>query len=515
MHKASKMFTNDILAIDNRLKEQIMDSYLLSSRDFMYSVDLGYKLIAANLNFLNFIQPISIKQSLEIGDHLLDSIKFSPELKTRFVNCFIRGFKGEVFVEEVHFQLPDKGVDKWSELHINPILNGDTIVGVTIISKDITVNKNAALALSASNIRLNNILLSSSDWIWEVDANGYYTYCTEKAISHLGYDVTEIIGKSPFYFMRSDEQQRVGLIFQDLLATKSAIVDLENWNIHKDGREVCLLTNGVPLFDSNGNLTGYLGVDKDITMRKKNELELMHMNEDLLRKTEELTKLNSELERFAFVASHDLQEPLRTITSFLQLFEKKYTNLVDVTAKKYIDYAVNAAERMKYLIRDLLEYSSSGKGIEDYTQVDLNLVVSDITQLFEISHAETDVEYKIGKLPVVNAMYFKLLQVFQNLIGNAIKYKGEEKLVIEISAIELDDDWQICIKDNGIGIEPQYHEAVFELFNRLHSATDYTGTGIGLAVCKKIIEIHGGKIWVQSDLYKGAEFIFTLPKNRP
>jgi PAS domain S-box-containing protein len=510
-----EIFNKNIIAIDEELKKQIVDSYLASSKDFMYSIDKSFNLIAANQNFLNFIQQLTSFNSFQIGGNLFNIIDFPEDFKTKFVNCFERGLHGEIFVEEFNFLIPQKGINRWSELHVNPIINGDIILGVTFISKEITERKLAALALAETNTRLNNILLSSSDWIWEVDANGIYTYCSERIISHLGFDVSEIIGKSPFDFMRADEKERVGLIFQDIVATKSVIVDLENWNIHKDGREVCLLTNGIPVFDENGNLKSYIGVDKDITMRKTNELELMRINEDLLHKTEELTKLNSELERFAFVASHDLQEPLRTITSFLQLFERKFTNLVDPTAKKYIDFAVNAAERMKYLIRDLLEYSSSGKGIEEYTQVDLNLVASDITQLFEISHSETDVEYKIDKLPVVNAMYFKMLQVFQNLIGNAIKYKGEEKLVIEISAKELDHDWQISIKDNGIGIEPQYHETVFELFNRLHSTTEYTGTGIGLAVCKKIIEIHGGKIWLHSDLYKGAEFIFTLPKNRP
>jgi light-regulated signal transduction histidine kinase (bacteriophytochrome) len=238
------------------------------------------------------------------------------------------------------------------------------------------------------------------------------------------------------------------------------------------------------------------------------------VNEDLLQKTEELIKLNSELERFAFVASHDLQEPLRTVTSFLQLLEKKFSNLIDPTAKKYIDFAVNGAERMKYLIRDLLEYSSSGKGIEEYTEVDLNQVVSDITQLFEITKGEIDITYQIGKMPTVLAMNFKMHQVFQNLIGNAIKYRGEEKLVIEICSKEFDELWQISVKDNGIGIESQYHEVVFELFNRLHSASEYSGTGIGLAVCKKIVEMHGGRIWVQSNLNQGSEFIFTLPKNR-
>ncbi len=509
-----EIYSKDIITIDSKLKEQIIDSYLASSKDFMYSIDKNLKLIAANQNFLNFIQHVLGQNSFQIGDNPFNIIDYPKDFKNQFLKCFERGLQGEIFVEEFNFLIPQKGINRWSDLHVNPIMNGDVIIGVTFISKDITERKLATLALSKTNTRLNNILLSSSDWIWEVDANGIYTYCSEKIISHLGFDVSEIIGKSPFDFMPEDEKQRVGLIFQDIVATKLAIVDLENWNIHKDGRAVCLLTNGIPVFDENGNLKSYIGVDKDITMRKTNELELMRINEDLLHKTEELTKLNSELERFAFVASHDLQEPLRTVTSFLQLFERKFPNLVDPTAKKYIDFAVNAAERMKYLIRDLLEYSSSGKGIEEYTDVDLNQVVSDITQLFEISHAETDVEYKIGKLPTVTAMHFKMLQVFQNLIGNAIKYKGEEKLVIEINAKELDHVWQISVKDNGIGIEPQYHESIFELFNRLHSTTDYTGTGIGLAVCKKIIEIQGGKIWVQSDLYKGAEFIFTLPKNR-
>lgn len=508
------MNTNEIVAIDDRLKEQIIESYLVANDDFMYNVDMGYHLIAANQKFLKFIQPISNKASLAIGDQLFENIHFPIELKARFKSLINRGLQGEVFMEELHFQLPDKGIDRWSELHFNPILNGQTIIGVTIISKDITANKLAPIDLSETNTRLNNILLSSSDWIWEVDANGIYRYCSERIKNHLGYQVSEVLGRSPFDFMREDEKERVGIIFQNIVATKSAIVDLENWNIHKDGTEVCLLTNGYPVFDKQGEITGYIGVDKDITNRKRNELELMRMNEDLLQKTEELTKLNTELERFAFVASHDLQEPLRTVTSFLHLFEKKFSHLVDGTAKKYIDFAVNGAERMKYLIRDLLEYSSSGKGIENYTQVDLNQVVSDITQLFEIANGETDITYQIEKMPVVLAMNFKMHQVFQNLIGNAIKYRSDEKLIIHISSKELEDEWQISVKDNGIGIDPQYHESVFELFNRLHSASDYSGTGIGLAVCKKIVEMHGGKIWVQSNLYEGAEFIFTLPKNR-
>ncbi|HQR93804.1 MAG: hypothetical protein B7Y15_13090 [Bacteroidetes bacterium 24-39-8] len=508
------MYKNDIVAIDDRLKEQILDSYLFSNNDFMYSLDNSFRLIAANQNFLKFIKPVTKNQSLQIGDQLLESISFSVELEKRFKDCIVKGLKGETYFDEIHFQIPEREIDKWSEMLFNPIVNNDIVIGVTIISRDITANKKASLELSDTNNRLKKILLSSQDWIWEVDAHGIYTYCSDQIIAHLGYSSGEIIGKSPFDFMREDEKSRVGLIFQDIIEQKAAIVDLENWNIHKDGREVCLQTNGYPVFDKLGELTGFIGVDKDITIRKRNELELLHVNEDLLQKTEELTKLNSELERFAFVASHDLQEPLRTVTSFLQLLEKKFSALLEPTAKKYIEFAVNGAERMKYLIRDLLEYSSSGKGIEDYTEVDLNQVVSDITQLFEITKGETDITYQIGKMPTVSAMNFKMHQVFQNLIGNAIKYSGPEKLKIEIAAKELEEDWQISVKDNGIGIEPQYHEVIFELFNRLHNASEYSGTGIGLAVCKKIVEMHGGKIWVQSNLNQGAEFIFTLPKNR-
>lgn len=508
------MYINEIVAIDNLLKEQIIDSYMASNNDFMYSLDKGFRLIAANQNFLQFVKPITKNQSLQIGDHLLESIHFSNELEKRFKDSILRGLKGESFFDEIHFEIPESVVDKWSEMRFNPIMSNDAVIGVTIISRDITTKKKDAIALGDINNRLNKILMSSSDWIWEVDANGIYTYCSDQITHHLGYSAAEILGKTPFDFMGDDEKQRVGLIFQGIVEQKSAIVDLENWNIHKDGREVCLLTNGYPVLDNNGNLLGYIGVDKDITFRKKNEIELQKINENLTIKTEELTKLNAELERFAFVASHDLQEPLRTVTSFLQLFEKKYRSIVDDNGKKYIDFAVNAAERMKYLIRDLLEYSSSGKGIEDFAAVDLNQIVSDTTQLFEFSNSQLDIEYQIGKLPVVQAMRIKMQQVFQNLIGNAIKYKGEDKLLIEISAKELANEWQISVKDNGIGIDPQYHDTVFELFNRLHSVTDYSGTGIGLAVCKKIIEMHGGKIWVQSNLNQGAEFIFNLPKNR-
>lgn len=200
------MYKNKIVAIDDTLKEQIVDAYLVSNNDFMYSLDNSFRLIAANQNFLQFVKPITKNQSLQIGDHLFEDINFSDELEKRFKDSIVKGLKGETYFDEIHFQIPEREIDKWSEMLFNPIVNNGSVIGVTIISRDITAKKKASLELSDTNNRLNKILMSSQDWIWEVDANGIYTYCSDQIIHHLGYSAEEIIGKSPFDFMREDEK---------------------------------------------------------------------------------------------------------------------------------------------------------------------------------------------------------------------------------------------------------------------------------------------------------------------
>jgi PAS domain S-box-containing protein len=257
----------------------------------------------------------------------------------------------------------------------------------------------------------------------------------------------------------------------------------------------------------------------DITERFRYELQLEslnadlgRLNEDLGRRAAELSASNAELERFAYIASHDLQEPLRMVSSFLQLLQKKYGGQLDVKADQYIHYAVDGAERMKALIMDLLEYSRVGTGKEGFGWVDTAGVMAEVGAVFREKIVAARAQVEIGELPVVWGDKVQLTQLFQNLLSNALKYQREEPPVIRIGAKAAGEgeQCQFFVADNGIGIDPLFFEKIFIIFQRLHNKSDYSGTGIGLAICKKIVERHGGKIWVESDPQHGSVFYFTI-----
>jgi light-regulated signal transduction histidine kinase (bacteriophytochrome) len=240
--------------------------------------------------------------------------------------------------------------------------------------------------------------------------------------------------------------------------------------------------------------------------------QVQKLNTQLVKRAQELTSSNSELERFAYVASHDLQEPLRVITSFLQLLDKKYTDSLDVKAKEYIAYAVDGSIRMRQLIRDLLNYSRLDSGKNIRTEVKLNDVLAEVINNLAASITDNQAILKVDKLPDVKANKAQMVQLFQNLISNSIKYrKDESNPEIVITAQRNEDHYRISIADNGIGISPSYHARIFEMFQRLHTRDEYSGTGIGLAICKKIIEHHNGFIEINSKEGEGAEFIINLP----
>jgi light-regulated signal transduction histidine kinase (bacteriophytochrome) len=233
----------------------------------------------------------------------------------------------------------------------------------------------------------------------------------------------------------------------------------------------------------------------------------------LREKTDALARSNAELEQFAYVASHDLQEPLRMVSSYMQLFEKRYAGQVDAQAQKYINYAVEGAKRMQALIGGLLEFSRVGRVDEPFGPVDteaaLHQALLNLRSAIEESHAAVT----RGPLPTVTGSATRLTQVFQNLVGNAIKFRRrEEPASIHVSAVPRGTEWLFAVRDNGIGIDPQYLERIFVIFQRLHTRAEYPGTGIGLSICKKVIERHGGRIWVESQPGAGARFNFTLPR---
>ncbi|HTS36099.1 MAG TPA: ATP-binding protein [Candidatus Solibacter sp.] len=235
------------------------------------------------------------------------------------------------------------------------------------------------------------------------------------------------------------------------------------------------------------------------------------LREENRKALEELARSNRDLEQFAYVASHDLQEPLRMVAAYTQLLAERYRGKLDANADKYIHYAVDGATRMQTLVQDLLAFSRVGRNGTEPKLVDLNTVVEIVKKNLSASIEETKAQITSDRLPEVLFDPSLCVQLIQNLVANAIKFRGPDPPAIRISAEKNANEWLFSVKDNGIGIAPEYADTIFVIFKRLHTHDEYPGSGIGLAICKKIVERHGGRIWVESKPGQGAEFRFTLP----
>lgn len=259
----------------------------------------------------------------------------------------------------------------------------------------------------------------------------------------------------------------------------------------------------------------FSGLQETIENEKKLLLQLSQKQNSLEHAIKMLEQKNTELEQFAYAASHDLKEPLRMVTGFLTQLEKKYSSTLDDKAKQYIHFAVDGAQRMRQLILDLLEFSRVGRVGSQIEEIDLNNIISEILTLYKKEIEDKSAVIITEKLPVIHSQKSLVTQVFQNLIGNALKYSKEEFPVqINISIQEQEKYWQFAVTDNGIGIPQEFFEKIFVIFQRLHNREKYSGTGIGLAITKKIVESLGGKIWVESEENKGSTFYVTIPKKR-
>ena len=239
--------------------------------------------------------------------------------------------------------------------------------------------------------------------------------------------------------------------------------------------------------------------------------ERKRAEEVLAQQAKELARSNADLEQFAYVASHDLQEPLRMVASFTQLLAKRYGGKLDADADEFIGYAVDGVRRMQDLISDLLDYSRVGMRGKEFVPTNCEAVLQAALTNLKVALEETNALVTHDPLPTVRADGMQLCQLFQNLIGNALKFRGPAPPRIHVSAQAADYEWRFSVRDNGSGIDPQHAERIFVIFQRLHSAAEYPGTGIGLAISKKIAERHGGRMWVESEPGKGATFFFTLP----
>jgi len=263
-----------------------------------------------------------------------------------------------------------------------------------------------------------------------------------------------------------------------------------------------------PLRDDVGRIIGGMAISRDITARRQAEVALEQ-------RAGELERSNNELEQFAYVASHDLSEPLRMVSSYLQLLRRRYHGKLDADADQFIDFAVDGAGRMRDLIDDLLTYSRAGRGDQPLEPVDSRAVVERVVDAVQTVDDAREARIAIGELPTVMGDRHQLVQLFQNLIGNAVKFVPDDRMPeIEVSAARAGDRWRFEVCDNGIGLEPAHAERIFRMFQRLHTREEYAGTGIGLAIAKKVVERHGGTIWAEPRPEGGSRFSFTLPATR-
>jgi len=372
------------------------------------------------------------------------------------------------------------------------------------LSHDITERKKTEQALEGAYSEKNTILESIGDAFFAIDRNWIVTYWNNHAERVLMVAKDAILGHNLWEVFSDSVNSESYKNYHKAIETNQVIHFEDHYAPLNSWYEISA-------YPSDNGLSVYF---KDITERKASEMRLTKLNEDLQKQTKELAISNAELEQFAYVASHDLQEPLRMVTSFLSQLEKKYSDVIDDKGRQYIHFAVDGAKRMRQIILDLLDFSRVGRMEEDPEEVDFNKLLNEILALYRRQIEELNAKISFEKLPLVQTYKTPLRQVFQNLIGNSLKYHKQDGIPeIKISCKETKTHFQFSVQDNGIGIAPEYFEKIFIIFQRLHNKDEYSGTGMGLAITKKIIENLGGKIWIESKEGKGSVFYFTLLKN--
>ncbi len=452
---------------------------------------------------------------LEIGRSILDSAASErlPYLRSLYAEVLT----GEERSSKFELTHPEKGQVKL-QIRYKPILDEQEIIGVLVQVQDITEINQRARELSIANERFYFAAKATNDAIWDWDIEKDEILRVGNGLMNMfGYDPVTVAGEKHFWITRvhpEDVDRMISGRTRVLLDPQALYWEDEYRFLRSNKTYAHVYDKGYIIRDKEGRAIRMIGATQDHSERKESEALLLELNTRLKKRADELATSNIELERFAYVASHDLQEPLRMITSFLQLLRKRYASKIDETADQYIHFAMDGAERMKMLIMDLLEYSRVGSVNAGDEMVDIHQLLHDLVSFFHKTYPEKGAVIDIIAIdiPHIKANRTQLIQVFQNLVGNGLKYNRHATPKVEITYEERDGQHCFKIKDNGIGIDPSFFDKVFILFQRLHSRTEYPGTGIGLAICKKIIERHGGRIWIESQVDEGSSFYFTIPK---
>ncbi len=352
---------------------------------------------------------------------------------------------------------------------------------------------------------LNNTALVS-----ETDLEGKIVYVNDPFVKISKYTEKELLGQDHRIINSGYHPHS---FFENLWSTISQgkVWKGEIRNRAKDGALYWVDTAIGPILDDEHKVMGYISIRFIITDRKQLEKSLKESNQELDQQAQRLKISNEELEQFAYVASHDLQEPLRMVNSYVKLLEEEYKGKLDKEADKYIHYAIDGAERMMLLINDLLAFSRVGSQRKEVKKTDCSLILEELFQDLKLVIQENKASITHDPLPTIMSDELQVRQLFQNLIGNAIKFKGDKRPEIHVGVERENNEWKFSVRDNGIGIDLKQSDRIFVIFQRLHSRDKYPGTGIGLAISKKIVERHNGRIWIESKLGQGTTFFFTIP----
>jgi PAS domain S-box-containing protein len=383
------------------------------------------------------------------------------------------------------------------EISLSPLDAPDGLL-VTSIIRDITARKSA-------EAQFRGLLESAPDAIVIIDEQARISQVNKQVESMFGYERGELIDQ-PIEMLIPERFRGHHVAHRDAYIasprTRPMGAGLELFGRRRDGTEFPVEISLSPLETPGGTLI--TSIIRDVSDRKRVEA-------DLKQAAAELESSNAELEQFAYVASHDLQEPLRMVASYTQMLARRYQGKLDEDADEFIAYAVDGATRMQALINDLLAYSRVGTRGREFEPTDTAAIVDQVMADLNLAAEEAGAQVTRGPLPIVRGDTVQLGQLFQNLIANAIKFRGERPPVVDVTARREGTMWRFAVRDNGIGIDPEYSERIFVIFQRLHARAEYPGTGIGLAICKKIVERHGGRVWLESRPGEGTTFWFTIP----
>jgi len=457
-----------------------------------------------------FLLDLSIKTGVAMGILYVVPIMLTPwlsSLQAPFLVaglCTIMAITGVIFSPGIDVIQSD-GTTAWNSI-INRTISLIMVWATALLSYQYRCS-------TETQLRLASMVESSHDAIIGQTLQGQVMSWNKGAEVIFGYSEQESIGQFMTFLFPPDLLSEEDEILNKL-QQKQTISNFETIRRRKDGEDIYVSLTISPVIDRWGNLVGGSKIVRDISQQKKMENMLAIQNLTMVQYTDALKQSNEDLSQFAYIASHDLQEPLRTIHGFTQLLADRYKNQLDEQAKEYIHFVTDGTARLQILIQDLLKYSRIQSQKVKSHPVNTQQVMTTILRQLQTVIEEQQARITYTALPTIATDEELFQRLLQNLVTNALKFHGSDSPHIHISSQEDANEWVFMVKDNGLGIESDYFERIFLPFKRLHTREEYQGTGIGLAICKKIVERQGGRIWVESEVGKGSTFLFSIPKHR-